>query len=255
MNTPRNPPPRQPLGQGGGGDGDPGGDGSGNGGGDGDDEDNAEDEEEDDSTDTEQVYVTDVLPPVPPASVTSPTSNIAELTSSSRGQRGKKKIVNNINMDTSGLEQILTSFTGTVRDILDRQRTTSATLARHAQEQNETQLNTLTALEVIANETASRDYCRMFDTLKSYDGIDPYEFEAWIEDIETACEASGKDKRKMVYSFSRGPVADLVQSLPISITYADFKRELRRNFSIIKTRMHAASAYQNFAPQESGENL
>ena len=58
-------------------------------------------------------------------------------------------------MDTSGLEQILTSFTGTVRDILYRHRKTRTTLTHHIQDQNDTQLSMLTALEVNGNETAS----------------------------------------------------------------------------------------------------
>ena len=111
------------------------------------------------------------------------------------------------------------------------------------------------ALDNLVEDVGQRDYKRMFDVITPYDGEDPRECEVWLEALESACEISGKDCRKMAYALSRGPVTSTIRSCHKGLSWDLLRSEIRRCYSYIKTKMHAAAAYNNFPPQTKEEGL
>ena len=69
------------------------------------------------------------------------------------------------------------------------------------------------ALEKLNISTKQRDHDHMFATIKSYDGKDPKEFDAWIEQIMTACKISGRNPKLVALTKSTGAVTEVILSM------------------------------------------
>ena len=103
--------------------------------------------------------------------------------------------------------------------------------------------------------TKQRDHDHMFATIKPYDGKDSKEFDAWIEQIMTACKISGRNPKLVALAKSTGAVTEVILSMKQKVTWVEFVEELRRCFSDSKTRVHAAAIYNEFRRQDDNENL
>ena len=111
------------------------------------------------------------------------------------------------------------------------------------------------ALEKLNVSTKQRDHDHMFATIKPYDGKDSKEFDAWIEQIMTACKKSGRNPKLVALAKSTGAVTEVILSMKQKVTWVEFVEELRRCFSDSKTRVHAAAIYNEFRRQDDNGNL
>ena len=84
----------------------------------------------------------------------------------------------------------------------------------------------------------------MFAAIQPYDGKDSKEFDAWIEQIMTACKISGRNPKFVALAKSTGAVTEVILSMKPKVTWVEFVEELRRCFSDSKTRVHASSNIQ-----------
>ena len=111
------------------------------------------------------------------------------------------------------------------------------------------------ALEKLNISTKQRDHDHMFAAIQPYDGKDSKEFDAWIEQIMTACKISGRNPKFVALAKSTGAVTEVILSMKPKVTWVEFVEELRRCFSDSKTRVHAAAIYNEFRRQDDNENL
>ena len=95
----------------------------------------------------------------------------------------------------------------------------------------------------------------MFASIKPYDERDPKEFDAWIDQIMTACKISGRTPKLVALAKSTGAVTEVILTMKQGVTWVEFVEELRRCFSDSKTRVHAAAIYNEFRRQDDNENL
>ena len=173
-----------------------------------------------------------------------------------RRRRGKRRrIINKIVVDTTGFEKALTTLTDGLQTMINKQDTINKGLLDYTSQHNTTMSEQKSALDNLVEDVGQRDYKRMFDVITPYDGEDPRECEVWLEALESACEISGKDCRKMAYALSRGPVTSTIRSCHKGLSWDLLRSEIRRCYSYIKTKMHAAAAYNNFPPQTKEEGL
>ena len=99
------------------------------------------------------------------------------------------------------------------------------------------------------------EYDRFFAAIPVFDGKDPLIFDDWVDKLETACRISGRNIREEAICYSSGPVRQMIMTMPDDSTWADIKAEVMRNFSLKKTRIHAAALLTQFRPQKLQENL
>ena len=95
----------------------------------------------------------------------------------------------------------------------------------------------------------------MFANIKVYDGKSSSEFNDWTERLETACMISGRDIREAAIALSSGAVTKVIRSIPKKEPWSAVKAELKRCFSENKTKVHAATLFNNFRRQGQDENL
>ena len=166
-------------------------------------------------------------------------------------QNLERSVDANVTIDTAGLEktfrdmgEVFTSqqmFNRTMKDTLE-----ASTKAQEKQTE---------ALERLNISTKQRDHDHMFASIKPYDGKDPKEFDAWIEQIMTACKISGRNPKLVALTKSTGAVTEVILSMKQRVTWVEFVEELRRCFSDNKTRVHATAIYNEFRRQDGNENL
>ena len=120
-----------------------------------------------------------------------------------RGRQGKRqRIVNKIVVDTGGFEEALKTLSEGLQTMISKQDTINKGLVDYTSHHNTSISEQKSALDNLVEDVGQRDYKRMFDVITPYDGEDPQECEVWLEALESACEISGKDCRKMAYALS-----------------------------------------------------
>ena len=142
-----------------------------------------------------------------------------------------------------------------MKDVFASQQVFNRSLKNSLEASAQAQAKQTEALEKLNISTRQRDHDHMFTSIKLYDGKDYKEFDAWIDQIMTACKISGRDPKLVALTKSTGAVTEVILTMKQGVTWVEFVEELRRCFSDSKTRVHAAAIYNDFRRQEDNENL
>ena len=161
----------------------------------------------------------------------------------------------NVTIDTAGLEKTFRDMGESMKDVFTSQQMFNRSMRDTLEASTKAQEKQTEALEKLNISTKQRDHDHMFATIKPYDGKDPKEFDAWIEQIMTACKISGRNPKMVALTKSTGAVTEVILSMKQNVTWIEFVEELRRCFSDSKTRVHAAAIYNEFRRQDDNENL
>ena len=161
----------------------------------------------------------------------------------------------NVTIDTAGLEKTFREMGDSMRDVFTSQQIFNRTMKDTLEATTKAQEKQTEALEKLNISTKQRDHDHMFAAIKPYDGKDAKEFDAWIEQIMTACKISGRNPKFVALAKSTGAVTEVILSMNPKVTWVEFVEELRRCFSDSKTRVHAAAIYNEFRRQDDNENL
>ena len=166
-----------------------------------------------------------------------------------------KSVDANVTIDTAGLEKTFREMGESMREVFTSQQIFNRTMKDTLEASTKAQEKQTEALEKLNVSTKQRDHDHMFATIKPYDGKDSKEFDAWIEQIMTACKISGRNPKLVALAKSTGAVTEVILSMKQKVTWVEFVEELRRCFSDSKTRVHAAAIYNEFRRQDDNENL
>ena len=158
-------------------------------------------------------------------------------------------------IDTAGLEKTFREMGESMREVFTSQQIFNRTMKDTLEASTKAQEKQTEALEKLNVSTKQRDHDHMFATIKPYDGKNSKEFDAWIEQIMTACKISGRNPKLVALAKSTGAVTEVILSMKQKVTWVEFVEELRRCFSDSKTRVHAAAIYNEFRRQDDNENL
>ena len=161
----------------------------------------------------------------------------------------------NVTIDTAGLEKTFREVGESMKEVFTSQQIFNRTMKDTLEASTKAQEKQTEALEKLNISTKQRDHDHMFAAIKPYDGKDSKEFDAWIEQIMTACKISGRNPRFVALAKSTGAVTEVILSMKPKVTWVEFVEELRRCFSESKTRVHAAAIYNEFRRQDDNENL
>ena len=161
----------------------------------------------------------------------------------------------NVTIDTAGLEKTFRDMGESMKEVFTSQQIFNRTMKDTLEASTKAQEKQTEALEKLNISTKQRDHDHMFASIKPYDGKDPKEFDAWIEQIMTACKISGRNPKLVALAKSTGAVTEVILSMKQGVTWVEFVEELRRCFSDSKTRVHAAAIYNAFRRQDDNENL
>ena len=161
----------------------------------------------------------------------------------------------NVTLDTAGLEKTFKEMGNSMREVFASQQMFNKTMKDTLETTTKAQEKQTEALEKLNLNTKQRDHDHMFATIKPYDGRDPKEFDAWIDQIMTACKISGRNPKLVALAKSTGAVTEVILTMKQGVTWVEFVEELRRCFSDSKTRVHAAAIYNEFRRQDDNENL
>ena len=161
----------------------------------------------------------------------------------------------NVTIDTAGLEKTFREMGESMRDVFTSQQIFNRTMKDTLEASTKAQEKQTEALEKLNISTKQRDHDHMFAAIRPYDGKDAKEFDAWIEQIMTACKISGRNPKFVALAKSTGAVTEVILSMKPKVTWVEFVEELRRCFSDSKTRVHAAAIYNEFRRQDDNENL
>ena len=161
----------------------------------------------------------------------------------------------NATLDTTGLERSFDRYGAAISNAVAGQNYINNLLRNQLDATliNQDQQNR--TMRQIAVESEKRGYDRFFTSVPVFDGIDPLIFDDWVDKLETACRISGRNIREEAICYSSGPVRQMIMTMPDDSTWADIKAEVMRNFSLKKTRIHAAALLTQFRPQKLQENL
>ena len=158
-------------------------------------------------------------------------------------------------IDTAGLEKTFREMGESMREVFTSQQIFNRTMKDTLEASTKAQEKQTEALEKLNISTKQRDHDHMFAAIKPYDGKDSKEFDAWIEQIMTACKISGRNPKFVALAKLTGAVTEVILSMKPKVTWVEFVEELRRCFSDSKTRVHAAAIYNEFRRQDDNENL
>ena len=161
----------------------------------------------------------------------------------------------NVTKDTAGLEKTFREMGESMREVFTSQQIFNRTMKDTLEASTKAQEKQTEALEKLNISTKQRDHDHMFATIKPYDGKDSKEFDAWVEQIMTACKISGRNPKLVALAKSTGAVTEVILSMKQKVTWVEFVEELRRCFSDSKTRVHAAAIYNEFRRHYDNENL
>ena len=114
-----------------------------------------------------------------------------------------------------------------------------------------TQENTMTEM-LIANKRAM--YNEAFAAIPVFEGTSRAEFEDWLESIEILCEISGRDVRTEILNRGGIVVKRVIRSIPPKTPWEEQKAELRREFSVLQSKAHAAKVLEELR-QKPGETM
>ena len=170
-------------------------------------------------------------------------------------QNLERSVDANVTIDTAGLEKTFKEMGESMKEVFTSQQIFNRTMKDTLEASTKAQEKQTEALEKLKISTKQRDHDHMFATIKPYDGKDSKEFDAWIEQIMTACKISGRNPKFEALAKSTGAVTEVILSMKPMVTWVEFVEELRRCFSDSKTRVHAAAIYNEFRRQDDNENL
>ena len=80
----------------------------------------------------------------------------------------------------------------TLKGVFDKQNTLNQTISSHIKDSIDAQKKQTEALQELTKTTSQRDYDHMILAIPTYDGVDPKEFDEWIERLETVAKISGR---------------------------------------------------------------
>ena len=99
----------------------------------------------------------------------------------------------NVTIDTAGLEKTFRDMGESMKEVFTSQQVFNRIMKDTLEASTKAQEKQTEALEKLNISTKQRDHDHMFASIKPYDGKDPKEFDAWIEQIMTACKISGRN--------------------------------------------------------------
>ena len=119
------------------------------------------------------------------------------------------------------------------------------------------QIEQTSAMRDLFESTRQRNYDYLFVNIPVYNGASKDELEAWLDQIEIACQIAGReqDMKKVALGKSKGAALDALRSLDNAAPWGIVKDELRRCFSEDKTRVHSATLLNEIREQETGESI
>ena len=161
----------------------------------------------------------------------------------------------NVTLDTSALEQSFKKLGESMEKVWGAQYEMNRMVRKQLDASNVAQENQVKAMEELKDSNRQRNFDYMFANIKVYDGKSPSEFNEWTERLETACMISGRDIREAAIALSSGAVTKVIRSIPKKEPWSAIKAELKRCFSENKTKVHAATLFNNFRRQGQDENL
>ena len=152
------------------------------------------------------------------------------------------------------LAKSLTKFGDGITGVVNEQ----AGFNKHLEKQIINQNTHLTTQEKTMNEMliASRRaiYNEAFAAIPVFEGTSRADFEDWLESIEILCEISGRDKRTEILNRGGIVVKRVIQSIPRETPWEEQKAELRREFSVLQSKAHAAKVLEELK-QKPGETM
>ena len=98
-------------------------------------------------------------------------------------------------IDTAGLEKTFRDMGESMKEVFTSQQIFNRTMKDTLEASTKAQEKQTEALEKLNISTKQRDHDHMFASIKPYNGKDPKEFDAWIEQIMTACKISGRNPK------------------------------------------------------------
>ena len=161
----------------------------------------------------------------------------------------------NANLSTIGMENSLHYLGESLNHVMQFQQNVNRNMVEHLNMTVKNQLLQGRALGQLVENTQQREFDKLFDSIPVYDGEDPEKFEPWLSKLESACLVGKRDVREVAICSSTGPVLEVLNSIEDKEDWATHRDELRRCFSMNKTRVHAADLLSNFRRQHANENL
>ena len=161
----------------------------------------------------------------------------------------------NVTLDTSALEQSFKKLGESMEKVWGAQYEMNRMVRKQLDASNLAQENQVRAMDELKDSNRQRNFDYMFANIKVYDGKSSVEFNEYTERLETACMISGRDIRKAAIALSSGAVTKVIKSIPKKEPWSVVKAELKRCFSENKTKVHAATLFNNFRRQGHDENL
>ena len=161
----------------------------------------------------------------------------------------------NANLSTIGMENSLHYLGESLNHVMQFQQNVNRNMVEHLNMTVKNQLLQGQALGQLVGNTRQREFDKLFDSIPVYDGEDPEKFEPWLSKLESACLVGKRDVREVAICSSTGPVLEVLNSIEDKEDWATHRDELRRCFSMNKTRVHAADLLSNFRRQHANENL
>ena len=161
----------------------------------------------------------------------------------------------NVTLDTSALEQSFKKLGESMEKVWGAQYEMNRMVRKQLDASNLAQENQVRAMEELKDSNRQRNFDYMFANIKVYDGKSSVEFNERTERLETTCMISGRDIREAAIALSSGAVTKVIRSIPKKEPWSVVKAELKRCFSENKTKVHAATLFNNFRGQGHDENL
>ena len=158
------------------------------------------------------------------------------------------------NLDTSGLEDSFRELGKTITGVLNEQRRTNVQMEKQYYLNNNSLKEQADAMRDMAEISAKQTYDHMFAAIPTFDGTDPEKFEDWLESLETLCEESGRNIRTEIIGRSGPMVQRVLKSIPTTERWSVAREELRRCFSELTSKAHAARKLKDLV-QGPKENL
>ena len=152
------------------------------------------------------------------------------------------------------LAKSLTKFGDGITGVVNEQ----AGFNKHLEKQIINQNTHLTTQEKTMNQMliASKRaiYNEAFAAIPVFEGTSRAEFEDWLESIEILCEISGRDIRTEILNRGGIVVKRVIRSIPLETPWDEQKAELRREFSVLQSKAHAAKVLEELK-QKPGETM
>ena len=159
-----------------------------------------------------------------------------------------------ITLDTSGLENTFGQLSTSIRDMNMIQQQANQMLAEQMNATQIIQSQQSNVLQEIVDVNKMKHYDYVFTDIPIFSG-EQSKCEDWIAQVETVSAMTDRPCREIALTRARGSVVWLLNAMHMKTPWSKIKEELQRNFSDIKTPVHAAQKIESFPPQIPGENL